>query len=43
MGLAGRRRFEEDFTWDVVVARYYRPLFDRAAAKNRAGGSRSMP
>jgi hypothetical protein len=24
--LAGRRRFEEEFTWDVVIDRYYRPL-----------------
>jgi glycosyltransferase involved in cell wall biosynthesis len=27
MGLAGRRRFEQDFTWDKVIDRYYRPLF----------------
>lgn len=27
MGSAGRKRFEEDFTWDVVIERYYRPLF----------------
>jgi glycosyltransferase involved in cell wall biosynthesis len=27
MGLAGRRRFEEEFTWDVVIERHYRPLF----------------
>jgi glycosyltransferase involved in cell wall biosynthesis len=26
MGLAGRRRFEEEFTWDVVTEKYYRPL-----------------
>jgi glycosyltransferase involved in cell wall biosynthesis len=26
MGLAGRRRFEEDFPWDVVIERHYRPL-----------------
>ena len=26
MGLAGRRRFEEDFTWEDVIARYWRPL-----------------
>ncbi|HKI32092.1 MAG TPA: glycosyltransferase family 4 protein [Gemmataceae bacterium] len=27
MGLAGRRRFEEDFAWDVVIEKHYRPLF----------------
>ena len=26
MGMAGRKRFEEDFTWDVVIERHYRPL-----------------
>ena len=26
MGLAGRRRFEEEFTWEVVIERDYRPL-----------------
>jgi glycosyltransferase involved in cell wall biosynthesis len=26
MGLAGRRRFEEEFAWDVVIEKYYRPL-----------------
>jgi glycosyltransferase involved in cell wall biosynthesis len=26
MGLAGRRRFEQEFAWDVVIDRYYRPL-----------------
>jgi glycosyltransferase involved in cell wall biosynthesis len=26
MGLAGRRRFEEEFTWEDVIDRYYRPL-----------------
>jgi glycosyltransferase involved in cell wall biosynthesis len=26
MGLAGRRRFEEDFTWETVIDRHYRPL-----------------
>jgi glycosyltransferase involved in cell wall biosynthesis len=29
MGLAGRRRFEQDFTWDVVIDRYYRPLLQK--------------
>jgi glycosyltransferase involved in cell wall biosynthesis len=26
MGLAARRRFEEQFTWEVVIDKYYRPL-----------------
>ena len=26
LGLAGRRRFEEDFTWPDVIKRYWRPL-----------------
>lgn len=27
MGLAGRKRFEEHFSWPVVIQRHYRPLF----------------
>jgi glycosyltransferase involved in cell wall biosynthesis len=30
MGLAGRKRFEEDFTWDVVIERYWKPLLEVA-------------
>jgi glycosyltransferase involved in cell wall biosynthesis len=26
MGLAGRRRFEQDFMWPDVIERYWRPL-----------------
>jgi glycosyltransferase involved in cell wall biosynthesis len=40
MGLAGRRRFEEDFRWDVVIKRYYRPLLGRRA---RTGANPSRP
>jgi glycosyltransferase involved in cell wall biosynthesis len=40
MGLAGRRRFEEDFTWDVVIERYYRPLFDEIVTRARAAKHR---
>jgi glycosyltransferase involved in cell wall biosynthesis len=29
MGLAGRRRFEEDFLWETVIERHYRPLLAR--------------
>jgi glycosyltransferase involved in cell wall biosynthesis len=25
-GLAGRRRFEEEFMWEDVIKRYWRPL-----------------
>jgi glycosyltransferase involved in cell wall biosynthesis len=32
MGLAGRQRFEADFTWDTVIERYYRPLLCRHPA-----------
>lgn len=29
MGLAGRRRFGEEFTWEGVIERYYKPLLCR--------------
>jgi glycosyltransferase involved in cell wall biosynthesis len=29
MGLAGRRRFEGEFTWESVIDRHYRPLLAR--------------
>jgi len=32
MGLAGRRRFEADFSWETVIERYWRPLLSRRAA-----------
>jgi len=32
MGLAGRRRFEADFTWEKVIERCWRPLLSRHAA-----------
>jgi glycosyltransferase involved in cell wall biosynthesis len=28
MGLAGRARFEEEFTWETVIERYYRPMLE---------------
>jgi glycosyltransferase involved in cell wall biosynthesis len=40
MALAGRRRFEEDFRWDMVIERYYRPLLGRRA---RTGANPSRP
>jgi glycosyltransferase involved in cell wall biosynthesis len=33
MGIAGRRRFEQEFTWEIVIDRYYRPLLSQPAAK----------
>jgi glycosyltransferase involved in cell wall biosynthesis len=32
MGRAGRKRFEEDFTWETVIERHWRPLLARRAA-----------
>lgn len=29
LGAAGRRRFEEHYTWDVIIERHYRPLLSR--------------
>jgi glycosyltransferase involved in cell wall biosynthesis len=31
MGLAGRERFEEDFVWEEVIKRYWRPLLAQHA------------
>jgi len=33
MGLAGRKRFEQDFAWEVVIERYWRPIL----AQGRVG------
>ena len=30
LGQAGRRRFEEHFSWPVVIDRHYRPLLQKA-------------
>jgi glycosyltransferase involved in cell wall biosynthesis len=32
LGLAGRRRFEEHYAWDVIIERHYRPLLCRKRA-----------
>jgi glycosyltransferase involved in cell wall biosynthesis len=29
LGTAGRRRFEEHYSWDVIIERHYRPLLSR--------------
>ena len=34
MGQAGRRRFEEEFTWESVIEKYYRPLLT-CAGRNK--------
>jgi glycosyltransferase involved in cell wall biosynthesis len=31
LGLAGRQRFEKEYSWDVIIERYYRPLLSRSA------------
>ena len=36
MGLAGRRRFEEDFMWPDVIKRYWRPLLSRGWVRDRS-------
>lgn len=38
MGIAGRQRFEEHFTWDVIIDRHYHPMLD-AVVKSRTGGT----
>jgi glycosyltransferase involved in cell wall biosynthesis len=45
MGLAGRKRFEEDFVWEDVIERYFRPLLARrhAGAVAREGGVIANP
>jgi glycosyltransferase involved in cell wall biosynthesis len=34
MGLAGRRRFEEEFLWEDVIKRYWRPLLGEPVRKS---------
>jgi glycosyltransferase involved in cell wall biosynthesis len=36
LGQAGRRRFEEHYSWDVIIERHYRPLLCRK--RSRAAG-----
>ena len=36
MGLAGRRRFEDEFTWETVIERYWRPLLERRVTTHSA-------
>jgi glycosyltransferase involved in cell wall biosynthesis len=39
MGLAGRKRFEEEFTWETVIERYWRPLLTSRADLGAAASS----
>jgi glycosyltransferase involved in cell wall biosynthesis len=36
MGVAGRKRFEEEFIWEDVIERYFRPMFSHRPASSRA-------
>jgi glycosyltransferase involved in cell wall biosynthesis len=36
MGLAGRQGFEEEFRWETVIERYYRPLLIPQCRRTRA-------
>ncbi len=36
-GLAGRARFEEDFVWEEVIKRYWRPLLSQRASRSLGG------
>jgi glycosyltransferase involved in cell wall biosynthesis len=35
MGLAGRKRFEEEFVWEDVIERYFRPLLAQCRTPDR--------
>jgi hypothetical protein len=43
MGQAGRMRFEEHYTWDVIIERHYRPLLKRRDRNSERPGPRSEP
>jgi glycosyltransferase involved in cell wall biosynthesis len=40
LGLTGRRRFEEEYSWDVIIERHYRPLL---VARERLADGRGRP
>jgi glycosyltransferase involved in cell wall biosynthesis len=42
MGLAGRKRFEEDFTWETVIDRHWRPLLSGHAEQTGRAGADSQ-
>ena len=35
MGLAGRKRFEQDFMWETVIERYFRRVLGSPTAKGK--------
>jgi glycosyltransferase involved in cell wall biosynthesis len=37
LGAAGRRRFEDHYSWPVIIERHYRPLFTRPPAREGVG------
>jgi hypothetical protein len=39
MGLAGRKRFEQEYAWDVIVERHYRPLLRPRDRGGRGGAA----
>jgi glycosyltransferase involved in cell wall biosynthesis len=39
LGQAGRKRFEEDYSWPVIIERHYRPLLARRAVAECRGGA----
>jgi glycosyltransferase involved in cell wall biosynthesis len=41
LGLAGRRRFEEEYAWPVIIERHYRPLLGEAVRNSARGGARA--
>jgi glycosyltransferase involved in cell wall biosynthesis len=42
MGLAGRQRFEEHYSWDVIIERHYKPLLG-PPRRSPAGASAFVP
>jgi glycosyltransferase involved in cell wall biosynthesis len=42
MGLAGRKRFEEEFTWETVIERHWRPLLSTRVASVGRNGSGTL-
>jgi glycosyltransferase involved in cell wall biosynthesis len=43
LGEAGRRRFEEHYSWDVIIERHYRPLLKRRQRGGREISGRAGP
>lgn len=46
LGVAGRRRFQAEYAWDVVINRHYRPLLDATMPAHKtscANSSKGIP